>query len=421
MRKVVTAILGGGAGSRLWPLTRHRAKPAVPIGGKYRLIDIPISNSLHGGIEKIYVLTQFNSESLHRHITQTYRFDSFSEGYVNILAAEQTIGDMSWYEGTADAVRKNLRRLCYSLPDEVCILSGDQLYLMDLDKFVQRHRESKADITIAVKPMPRADSKALGIMRLDPQDGEIVEFVEKPQEDEELDRLTPSRESLQKLGIEPKPDHLLASMGIYIFKREVLVEILEGSNDQDFGREVIPQALGEHRVYAFNYDGYWADIGTVGTFFEANLAFTWPVPPLNLYDKQRPVYTHPRFLPPTKVHSCDLRHVVFSEGAVLLDSHIEKSIIGLRSVIRKGSTIQETYMMGATEFAPTDADATVPRGIGENCEIRRAILDVNVRIGDGSKLINENGLREAEGPGWVIKEGVIVVEKDAEIPAGTVI
>src|SRR5262245_26049877 len=305
MRDVVTAILGGGQGSRLWPLTRDRAKPAVPVGGKFRLIDIPISNSLHAGIDRIFVITQFNSTSLHRHIAQTYRFSAFSNGYVNILAAEQTLDNRDWFQGTADAVRRTLARLLEDNPSEVLIPSGDQLYLMDVAKFVRIHRERGADLTIAVKPVTREEASGFGILRLDPS-GRIVDFVEKPKEAAQLDAIALDEQTRAALGFATQGS-CLTCMGIYVFRPAVLRELLVGTTTVDFGREVIPQALHDCRVFAFPHDGYWADIGTIPSFHQANLELTLPLPPLNLYDPELRIYTHPRFLPGIKVNDCSVR------------------------------------------------------------------------------------------------------------------
>nr|HRC84598.1 sugar phosphate nucleotidyltransferase [Thermoanaerobaculia bacterium] len=287
MRNVLTAILGGGQGARLWPLTRSRAKPAVPVGGKFRLIDIPISNSLHADVRRIFVLTQFNSASLHQHIAQTYHFDAFSRGFVNILAASQSLETRDWYQGTADAVRHNLERFLLARPSEVLILSGDQLYLMDLRAFVGEHRRRKADLSVAVKAVPRDQAKSLGIMRVNTQ-GRIIEFVEKPQDDEVLDRLSADEATLVRLGFDPGEGSFLASMGIYVFRPELLGELLLGNDDHDFGKEVIPKAIHSHKVYAFAYAGYWRDIGTIANFHQANLELVVPVPPLNLYSPDKP-------------------------------------------------------------------------------------------------------------------------------------
>src|SRR5687768_17403159 len=292
-RDVVTAVLGGGQGSRLWPLTKTRAKPAVPVGGRFRLIDVPISNSLHAGVDRIYVITQFNSESLHRHIAQTYRFDIFSGGYVHILAAEQTVTNRDWYQGTADAVRRNLDRLNDQRPADILILSGDQLYLMNRSAFLEHHRRSRADLTVAFKPVPREQSSAFGIMRVD-KDGRICEFVEKPKDPAVLDRFTLEQAQLASLGFEAPAGSLLASMGIYVFRREILNKLLKGT-EADFGHEIIPTAIGNHEIFAYGHTGYWQDIGTIPSFHRANLDLTQAMPPLNLYSPDRPIYTHPRF------------------------------------------------------------------------------------------------------------------------------
>lgn len=419
MDDVVSAILGGGQGQRLWPLTRERAKPAVPVGGKFRLIDIPISNSLHAGIDKIFVLTQFNTASLHRHIAQTYRFDVFSEGFVNILAAEQNLENRDWYQGTADAVRQNLRRLESIRPRDVLILSGDQLYLMDLDGFVESHRQSQADFTVAVKPVSPQEAPALGIMRLDGT-GRIVEFVEKPKDPAVIDELTLDTDTIDRLDLDAEPGTLLASMGIYTFRHDVLDDLLRGTDATDFGREVIPRALESHRVMGFVHNGYWRDIGTIGAFHEANLELTDRVPQLNLYSRDRPVYTHPRFLPGCKVNRCDVHRSILCDGSIVSESRIQRSVVGIRGVVREGAALEETVFMGATDFEDDPGDR-LPLGVGRHSTIRRAILDLNCRIGDGCRLVNEQGVDEAEGEGWCIRDGVIVVNRGAQIPPGTVV
>ncbi|HEY0513446.1 MAG TPA: glucose-1-phosphate adenylyltransferase [Thermoanaerobaculia bacterium] len=421
MERIVTAILGGGQGSRLWPLTRDRAKPAVPVGGKFRLIDIPISNSLHAGIDRIFVITQFNSASLHRHISQTYRFSAFSYGYVNILAAEQTIENRDWFQGTADAVRQTLPRLLEENPNAVLILSGDQLYLMNIGNFVRTHRELGADLTIAVKLVTREEASGFGILRLD-STGRIVEFVEKPKEAAQLDAIELDEQTREVLGAPAGSGSFLASMGIYIFRPEVLSELLVGTSTVDFGREVIPQALGQYKVMAFPHDGYWADIGTIPSFHQANLDLTLPLPPLNLYDPELRIFTHPRFLPGTKVNECSVRYSILSEGSILSGSHIADSIIGIRSVVRAGSVIERSIVMGANtwETLPPDSDL-IPIGIGQDCTVRNAIIDFNARIGDGCKLINPDGLIDFDGENYSIRDGIIVVHKNAVIPPGTTI
>lgn len=421
MEKVVTAILGGGQGSRLWPLTRDRAKPAVPVGGKFRLIDIPISNSLHAGIDRIYVITQFNSESLHRHISQTYRFSAFSNGFVNILAAELTTERRDWYQGTADAVRHCLPRLLESRPPEVLILSGDQLYLMNIGELIRTHRERDADLTIAVKPVTRQEAHAFGILRLDPA-ARVREFHEKPKEAAELDLLEVDEQTQAAFGYPIPPGSLLASMGIYIFKPEVLRELLVGSKTLDFGREVIPQSLDGYKVYAYPYDGYWTDIGTIPSFHQANLELTLPLPPLNLYDPDLRIFTHPRFLPGTKVNQCFVQSSILSEGSILSGSRVTDSIVGIRAVVREHAIIERSVIMGANywENLPDDT-GQVPVGIGKDCHIRNSIVDFNARIGDGCRLLNEAGVQNADNENYCIRDGIIVVPKNATLPPGTVI
>jgi glucose-1-phosphate adenylyltransferase len=421
MEKIVTAILGGGQGSRLWPLTRDRAKPAVPVGGKFRLIVIPISNSLHAGIDRIFVITQFNSASLHRHIAQTYRFSAFSNGFVNILAAEQTLDNRDWFQGTADAVRQTLPRLLEFEPPEILILSGDQLYLMDISKFVRIHRERNADLTIAVKPVTREEASAFGILRLDPS-GRIVDFVEKPKEAAQLDAIELDEQTRGALGFPVSQGSFLASMGIYVFRPEVLSELLVGTSTVDFGREVIPQALSQYRVFAFPHDGYWADIGTIPSFHQANLELTLPLPPLNLYDPEFRIFTHPRFLPGIKVNDCSVRYSILNEGSILSGSHIADSIIGIRSMVRSGSVIERSIVMGANvlEILPEGSEQ-IPIGIGRDCKIRNAIIDFNAHIGDGCKLVNEEGDQQFDNENYSIRDGIIIGHKNAVIPPGTIV
>ena len=418
MEKVVTAILGGGQGARLWPLTRDRAKPAVPVGGKFRLIDIPISNSLQADIDRIFVITQFNSASLHRHIAQTYRFDVFSSGFVNILAAELTTERREWYQGTADAVRQTLTRLLEPGPSEVLILSGDQLYLMHIAEFIKTHRERGADLTIAVKPVSREEAPGLGILHLDPS-GRVVNFVEKPKEAAQLDATVLDEQTRTAIGFPAPPGSYLASMGIYVFRPEVLKELLIGSTTVDFGREVIPQALADYKVYAFPHNSYWADIGTIPSFHQANLDLTLPLPPLNLYDPEFRLYTHPRFLPGTKVTECFVQCSILSEGSILSGSRVTDSIIGIRAAVRAGSIIERSVIMGANYLEPDGQDT--PLGIGRDCHIRNAIIDFNARIGDGCKLLNAGGVQDADNENYSIRDGIIVVPKNAVIPPGTVI
>jgi glucose-1-phosphate adenylyltransferase len=393
----------------------------VPLGGKFRLIDVPISNSLHAGVDKIFVLTQFMSESLHRHIAQTYRFDSFRGGYVDILAAQQGVADRDWYQGTADAIRQNLATLNKADADEVLILSGDQLYLMDVKAFVRGHRENAADLTIAVTPVPREQAKALGIMRVD-GDGRIVRFVEKPKDEKILDELTPDAETLKRLGLVAPEGHLLASMGIYTFRRPVLNELLVGTKAADFGKDVIPGAIEERRVFAFAYCGYWRDIGTIPSFHEANLDLTQPLPPLNLYSPNYPIYTHARFLPGTKINRCQVEQSILCEGSIISESRIANSIVGIRAVVGADSVIENTVLMGARYYeSQAGASHPVPLGVGEGCEIRNAIVDLNARIGAGTRLVNVKGLQEFDAEDYCIRGGIIVVPRDAVIRPGTVV
>ncbi|HET9765267.1 MAG TPA: glucose-1-phosphate adenylyltransferase [Thermoanaerobaculia bacterium] len=417
-RDAVTAVLGGGQGSRLWPLTKTRAKPAVPVGGRFRLIDVPISNSLHAGIDRIYVITQFNSESLHRHIAQTYRFDMFSGGYVHILAAEQTVTNRDWYQGTADAVRKNLDRLNEQRPADILILSGDQLYLMNVQAFLEHHRRSRADLTVAVKPVPREDASAFGIMRVDTE-GRIVEFVEKPKEPELLDRFALEPGQLASLGFEAPAGSLLASMGIYAFRREVLNRALVDDGEAtDFGHQVIPRMIGKSEVFAYNHTGYWQDIGTIPSFHSANLDLTVPLPPLDLYSPDRPIYTHPRFLPGTKIHACEVHESILCEGSIISGSSIRRSIVGIRAQVQEGSVIDHSIVMGATHFEAPGSQPGPRMGVGRNCVLRRAIVDFNARIGDGARLVNAAGIDHAEEEQYSIRDGIIVVHRDGVIAPG---
>jgi len=420
MRDVVTAILGGGQGARLWPLTRDRAKPAVPVAGKFRLIDIPISNSLHAGIDRIFVLTQFNSASLHRHIAQTYRFDIFSNGFVHILAAEQSLDNRDWYQGTADAVRQNLRRLVDQEPSDVVILSGDQLYLMDLEGFISEHRRRRADLTIAVKPVSREEARGLGILRLD-DESRLVEFVEKPQDPEVVERFTLDEGTVAVTGVDADPGSLLASMGIYIFRTDVLVRLLSEYRGDDFGRDLIPQAVKDFAVYGFAHRGYWRDIGTIGSFHEASLELTHQLPALNLYDAAYPIFSRPRFLPGSKITQCNVYESILSDGSLIEGSQVTSSIVGIRGVVHSGSVLERTVMMGADFFETTPPPGLPALGVGHGCFVRNAIIDKNARIGDGSRLFNEANLWQADGDGWYIRDGVVVIPRYQVISPGTVV
>ncbi len=423
MKNTLAVILGGGRGTRLYPLTKFRAKPAVPIGGKFRLIDIPISNCLHWNIRKIMVLTQFNTASLHRHIAQSYRFDGFSDGFLQILAAQQTIEDSNWYQGTADAVRKNIHYIKHQKVGTVVILSGDQLYRINLQEFMRCHQENGAEITIAVKPVPRAKAGDFGILQTDDR-RRIVRFVEKPKGDALLDELaTPP----SYLGLRDASLTHIASMGIYIFKKDVLIDLLEHNVKEDFGREVIPDAIAGRRVFAYVFNDYWEDIGTIKAFFEANLDFANPIPHFDFYNEEAPIFTRKRFLPGSKIENCDVHYSLISDGSIIEGSKLSNTVIGTRSVIRANSYLERVVMMGADfyesaeEKAENERRGRPPVGISRDCIVRNAILDKNVRLGAGARLLNEKGLLNYTHDRYSIVDGITVIPKDMEIPAGFVV
>ncbi|HEY2124040.1 MAG TPA: glucose-1-phosphate adenylyltransferase [Chthoniobacterales bacterium] len=417
-QRTLAIIMGGGAGTRLFPLTKDRAKPAVPLGGKYRLVDIPISNCLNSGLRSIYILTQFNSMSLHRHIQASYKFDNFSRSFVDILAAQQTPEGSQWYQGTADAVRQNMRYFLERPFDYYLILSGDQLYRMDLRTLLHQHIRSGADITLATKPVDRSRVGEFGIMESG-ADRRINRFVEKPKDEALLPELRMSRELLKAIGSGEEEELYQASMGIYIFNRQVLVDCL--ANDLvDFGKHIIPQSIKDRHVSAFIFKGYWEDIGTIRAFYEANLDLTDIVPVYSFFEADTPIYTHPRFLPGSKVNGATLRQAIISDGCIISDAHLERSVIGLRSIIRSGATIRNSIIMGADYFekdAPPDP-ARPPMGIGRNCVIDRAIIDKNARIADGVVITPEGKPADFDGKDYFIRDGIVVVPKDAVIPAG---
>ena len=421
MRNVIGVILGGGQGARLFPLTQVRSKPAVPIGGKYRLIDIPISNCIHSGVDKIFVLTQFNSASLNRHVSATYRFDSFSGGFVEILAAEQTqtVDDSDWYQGTADAVRKQLRRIHSRRGHEVLILSGDHLYRMDYRSFVGEHRQRQADVSIAVKPVRREEASGLGILKVD-ADGRIVTFCEKPTTDTELDEL----ELPEAPGADPEA-RFLASMGIYVFEPQVLTSLLVGNSQDDFGKHIIPAAIEKLNVFAHTFDGYWADIGTISAFYKANLALTEAEPHFSFHQPDAPIFTHQRFLAGSRLLGCRVDRGIISEGCTLVEAEVEQAIIGVRTILGAGVRIYQSVVMGA-DLYESEADKArnakngIPSiGIGRGSIIHRAIIDKNARIGENVIISNEARIDEVDGDGYHIREGIVVVTKDAVIADGT--
>ncbi|BDA72061.1 glucose-1-phosphate adenylyltransferase [Rivularia sp. IAM M-261] len=429
MKKVLSIILGGGAGTRLYPLTKLRAKPAVPVAGKYRLIDIPVSNCINSEIYKIYVLTQFNSASLNRHIARAYSFAGFSEGFVEVLAAQQTPENPSWFQGTADAVRQYLWLLEEWNVSEFLILSGDHLYRMDYRLFIERHRQTNADITLSVIPMDERRASDFGLMKIN-DSGRVIDFSEKPKGD----ALKQMQVDTSVLGLSEQQAKLqpyIASMGIYVFKKEVLIKLLKESLERtDFGKEIIPDAAKDHNVQAYLFNGYWEDIGTIESFYHANLALTQqPLPPFSFYDEQAPIYTRARYLPPSKLLDCQITQSIIGEGCILKNCRIEHSVLGVRARVDSGCIIEDSLLMGA-DFYQTSVDrkgirdeGNIPVGIGAETIIRRAIVDKNARIGHDVKIINKDNVQEAnrEAQGFYIRSGIVVVLKGAIIPDGTVI
>lgn len=410
--KVVGLILGGGAGTRLQPLTAERSKPAVPIAGKYRLVDIPISNCINSDIRNIFLLTQFNSVSLHQHIGMVYRFDQFSGGHVRILAAEQTPDSAGWFQGTADAVRRSMRYFKDINPDLVVILSGDQLYRMDLQKVIDEHVARGADLTVSTKPVPRSEAESLGIMQV-AKDGRIVSFAEKPGDTVMLDQLKAPRDD----------DTYLASMGIYVFNMDVLKELLCNSDESDFGKHIIPRAIDSHKVYSYTFEDYWEDIGTIRSFWAANLALTDPLPQFSFYDMNKVIYTRMRYLPPSKINQCNLSRCLLTEGCIVSGERIDHAVIGLRALVGEGSVIEDSIIMGADyyEHGQVDDPSGIPMGIGKGCVVKNAIIDKNVRIGDGVVISPEGKPDDEQTDLYWMREGIIVIPKNTVIPSGTVL
>jgi glucose-1-phosphate adenylyltransferase len=414
---VITVILGGGRGARLDPLTRERAKPAVPIAGKYRLIDIPISNCIHSGMERMFLLTQFNSVSLHRHIARTYKFDLFSRGFVQVLAAQQTPTDDSWYQGTADAVRQNLEFIVESRGEIVLILSGDHMYRMDYRQMVREHLARGADLTIGVLPCAEDEISEFGAVRTDDA-GRIVEFREKPKTAAARAGMKAAPELLERFGAgDDKP--YLASMGIYIFEKKVLADALQ-DRLHDFGQHVIPALVKTHKVHPFLFPGYWRDIGTIKSFYDAHMDLVKPHPPFGFHDPNWPFYTHPRYLPGSVLNATRFNNSILSEGSVLDGCTIEDSVIGVRSVMSR-ATVRKSLLMGVDPFPPAAPPGAPPLGIGEGTLVQGAIVDKNVRIGRNCRIVNKGGIMEGEGPGWVIREGIVVIPKNAVVPDDTAI
>ncbi len=416
--KTLAIIMGGGAGTRLFPLTKERSKPAVPLAGKYRIVDIPVSNCINSGLRRVYVLTQFNSASLHKHIHSAFKFDNFSRSFVEILAAQQTPTDTNWYQGTADAVRQNLRDFLQYPYEYYVILSGDQLYRMDFREVLQQHIKTKAEMTLATIPVGREAATDLGIMHTDAE-RRVVRFEEKPKDAKLLDALRIPAPLLTELGQPADADLYQASMGIYIFNREVLMKALD--NDcVDFGKHVIPDMLGKFRIHSYIYQGYWEDIGTIRAFFDANLQLPDAVPAFNFFDTATPIYTHARFLPGSKINGATIKQAIISDGCIIDDAHIERAVIGIRSYIKSGTTIRQSIVMGADFYDADQAYRGGPElGIGKNCVIDQAIIDKNARIGDGCVITPDGKPDHFDGPNFYVRDGIVVVPKGASIAAGT--
>ncbi len=427
-KNVVAVILGGGAGSRLFPLTRDRSKPAVPLGGKYRLIDVPVSNCINSDITQIFVLTQYNSASLNRHISRTYRFSTFSTGFVEVLAAEQTKENTDWFQGTADAVRQMLPHLRDWRVDTLVILSGDHLYRMDYRLFLKRHYETNADLTVSVIPCNRADAEGFGLLKTD-DSGKIVQFREKPKGDA-LDEMAVDTRNFGLSDDEAESRPFLASMGIYVFNYKKLIELLAADpGSVDFGREIIPAAIGKYNVQAHFFQGYWEDIGTIKAFYEANLDLAAALPKFNFFDTEAPIYSRSRYLPPSKLQNCDIGDTLVSEACILNGLYSRNSIIGLRSRVDAGVRIENSILMGSDDFQALSEIQVPPApsyphmGVGQNSVIRNAIVDKNARIGKNVVLVNTENVWEKDGENgmYYIRDGIIIVPKNAVIPDGTTI
>jgi glucose-1-phosphate adenylyltransferase len=413
-------ILGGGQGARLYPLTATRSKPAVPIGGKYRLIDVPISGCLHSDIRRIFVLTQFNSASLNRHISGTYRLDRFSGGFVEILAAEQTPDNPNWYQGTADAVRQAVRHFTQHDAEYDLILAGDHLYRMDYCELVDAHKAHKADITIAAQPVDPDTATQMGIFRFD-RNGTIVAFEEKPKAPRlaEIGRSIPPGSTFAQHSDEHP---FMASMGVYVFSRRVLLDMLEGDPGHDFGRELIPNALGKYKVMPYLYNGYWADVGTIESFYDANVMLGRPLAPFRFWDPKRPIYTHLRHLPGSRLTDCHVSDSIVADGCFLDKCRINDSVVGIRAFVQPGATISRSVLLGADFYEDGNAPENLPMlGIGRDVVLDRTVIDKNARIGNGARLVNEKNVEHADGDGYYIRGGIVVVPKGGVIEPGTIV
>ncbi|MEK7290839.1 MAG: glucose-1-phosphate adenylyltransferase [Planctomycetota bacterium] len=425
MDNVISVILGGGRGTRLYPLTKERSKPAVPLAGKYRIIDIPISNCLNSNLNKIYVLTQFNSTSLHRHITRAYKFDNFSRGFIELLAANQTIESMDWYQGTADAVRQNLRFFNQPNIDYALILSGDQLYRMNYPQAIKEHIRTGAEITIATIPVERKCAQSFGILKVDEQ-GRIVDFFEKPKDDKTIDSLSLDASFFDRHGVRAKGRTLLASMGIYIFNLEVLNDVLKETNKSDFGKDIIPEIIKKRRVFAYFFDGYWEDIGTIKSFYEANLKLASLSPSFNLYDEKAPIYTNPLFLPGSIINACKITQSIISDGCIINNAEIHNSVLGIRSIIGENAIIKDSIIMGADYYESesnirTNRFKKIPDiGIGNNSRIVGAIIDKNVHIGANVSIENTKKIERLDEKNYMIRDYIVIIPKGSVIPPNTV-
>jgi glucose-1-phosphate adenylyltransferase len=428
MKEVLSLILGGGRGTRLYPLTRHRSKPAVPVAGKYRLIDIPISNCINSGFNRVYVLTQFLSVSLHRHIANTYKFDPFSRGFVEVLAAQQTNESMDWYQGTADAIRQQIRYVQEDTCDDILVLSGDQLYRMDFRQLHQTHRETGADATIAVLTVPKEMTPELGLARID-ESGKVTGFVEKPKSDDLLVPLRLAPEWLRQRGVHDPTKQYLANMGIYLFKRQVLLDMLSAEPlATDFGKEVFPRGVKTHKIMAHIFDGYWEDLGTVRAYHEANLALAGANPPFDFHSPEGVIYTRMRNLPASRIDGATLEHCLISDGCVIQPgAQLQRCVIGVRSSIGRDVRLKDTVVIGSDRYE-TDAERAAnegrgipPLNIGQGTVVEGAIVDKDCRIGRNVRIVNRRGVEDEEGPNYVIRDGVIVIPRGTVVPDGTVI
>ena len=427
-KDTLAVILGGGRGTRLAPLTLARCKPAINLAGKFRLIDIPVSNCINSGVLKIFVMTQFLSAGLHRHLFQTYRFDRFSDGFVEVLAAEQTPTNMNWFQGTADAIRQSLRYIAEWNIKYVLILSGDQLYSMDYRHLLSYHEEKGAEVTVSTLPAPPEDVYRMGIMQIN-KVGRIVNFVEKPKDPEVQARLETDPGFMKQFGVEARGRKHLGSMGVYVFNRDTLIEMLGEQKYTDFGREVIPEATHSRKVFAYVFDGFWEDIGTIESYYKVNLSLTDPVPPFNFYNEDWPIFTHPRSLPGVKVVRGKIDRAILCEGSIVSDAEITRSVIGIRQVIRSGARLRDSLVLGADYYDTPGKlaegfrrnDGEVPTGIGHNVEIDGAIIDKNTRIGDGVVIRSKAGEPDHEGEGYYVRSGIVIIPRGVTIQPGRVI